>query len=68
MLRCERSLSNWRLAVQGALLLTDEDFRIFQMDPGEEAEGVLDECLSLRIDDPFAVNRVREHLPRPSPG
>jgi hypothetical protein len=58
-----RFVSNWRLAVDGALLLSDDDFRIFHLEEGE-----LDEGESLRIDDPLAASTVREALPQPPPG
>lgn len=48
------------MAVVGILLLTDDDFRIYQ-----EAEFGPDESTFLRIDDPLAVARVREVLSEP---
>jgi hypothetical protein len=56
-------IKGFRLAVDGALLLSDNDFRIFQLD-----ETGLDEQLSLRIDDSLADGKVREVLPQPPPG
>jgi hypothetical protein len=53
----------YRLAVAGVLLLTDDDFRIFQAD-GDE----LDEQMSLWIDDALAVAEIRSALPPPAPG
>lgn len=56
-------VKGFRLAVDGALLLSDDDFRVFQSD-----EGGLDEQVSLPIDDPLAAAKVREALPQPPPG
>src|SRR4051794_19925708 len=53
----------FRLAVAGALLLSDDDFRIYQC-----RESDLDEGLSLRIDDEVASEKVREALTRPPHG
>ena len=58
-----RFISNWRLAVDGALLLSENDFRIFHLENGEPDEG-----LSLIIDDSLAAAKVRETLPQPPPG
>lgn len=56
-------VEGFRLAVDGALLLSDDDFRVFQFD-----EAGLDEQVSLPIDDPLAAAKVRESLPQPPPG
>jgi hypothetical protein len=58
-----RFVSNWRLAVDGVLLLAEDDFRPLQAD--EEGR---DDDLSLRIDDPLAAFKVREAVPQPPPG
>ncbi len=54
--------SRWRLAVVGVLLLTDGEFLIYQ-----EAEFGPDESTFLTIDDPLAVEKLREALPEPRP-
>lgn len=56
-------VKGFRLGVDGALILSDSDFRVFQFD-----EDGLDERLSLRIDDPLAASKLREALPVPPPG
>jgi hypothetical protein len=56
-------VSSARLAVDGVLLLADDDFRILQAD-----DAGLDEGVSLPIDDPLAAAKLREALPRPPPG
>jgi hypothetical protein len=56
-------MSDWRLAVAGVLLVSDEEFRIFQADQDEPVEQV-----SMRIDDPLAATKVREALPQPPTG
>ena len=53
-------VKGFRLAVRGVLLLSDDDFRIFQAD-----EIDFDERLSLWIDDPLAIAKLREILPQP---
>ena len=58
-----RFVASWRLAVDGVLLLADDDFRILQADD----DGV-DEGVSLPIDDPLATAKLREALPQPPPG
>lgn len=58
-----RFASNWRLAVDGVLLLADHEFRILQADDGDPVEG-----MSLPIDDPLAAAKIREALPQPPPG
>lgn len=55
-------VAGYRLAVIGAVLLTKDDFRVFQFEEGE-----LDDGVSLQIDDPLAVAKVREALPSPPP-
>lgn len=56
-------IKGFRLSVDGALLVSDDDFRIFQSD-----EAGLDEGLSLLIDDPLAAAKLREALPQPLAG
>ncbi|MGL6076255.1 MAG: hypothetical protein ACRC8S_19035 [Fimbriiglobus sp.] len=56
-------IKGYRLAVQGVLLVSDDEFRIFHSD-----ETGLDEDVSLLIDDPIAAAKVREELPQPLPG
>jgi hypothetical protein len=56
-------VKGFRLAVAGAVLLSDDDFRVFQANETE-----LDDGLSLRIDDPLAAAKVRDALPQPLPG
>lgn len=58
-----RFASRWRLAVEGILLLADDEFRILQADDGEPVEDVF-----LRIDDDVAAAFVREALPHPPLG
>ncbi|AMV25591.1 hypothetical protein VT84_14435 [Gemmata sp. SH-PL17] len=55
-------VKGFRLAVDGALLLSNDDFRIYQAD-----ESGLEDELSLWIDDPLAATKVREALPQPPP-
>ena len=58
-----RFVSGWRLAVEGVLLVTGEEFRIFQAD-----ESGPDEQLFLPIDDPLSAALIRTSLPQPPPG
>ena len=56
-------VKGFRLAVDGALLLSEDDFRLYQL------EGdALEEGMSLWIDDPLAAAKVRDSLPEPPPG
>lgn len=56
-------VNGFRLSVSGVLLLSDDDFRIYQSD-----ETGLDERLSLWIDDQQAVDKLRDALTQPRPG
>jgi hypothetical protein len=59
-----RFTSSWRLAVNGILLFSDDEFGIFNVDE----VGELDEQVSLRTDDPLAATRIRQRLPEQPPG
>jgi hypothetical protein len=56
-------IKGFRLGVRGALLLSDDEFRIFHID-----EAGLDESISLLIDAPHAATTIREALTQPPPG
>ena len=55
-------VSGGRLVVQGVLLVTGDDIRIFEAD-----EGGPDEQLFLQIDDPPSAALIRDSLPQPPP-
>ena len=57
-------VKGFRLAVDGVMLLSDDDFRMFQHDD----ESGVDDGLSLKIDDPLAAAKVRDACPKPSNG
>jgi hypothetical protein len=59
----DRFVKRWRLTVVGALLLSDDEFRIYQA-YGDD----LDETLWLEIDDSLAAGRIRDVLPQPQAG
>jgi hypothetical protein len=52
-------VSRWRLAVNGILLFSADEFKIYQLDDA----GELDEETWLRIDDPLAADSIRRILP-----